>query len=105
MKGQRAQRYSSALSWTKWVWVVKDTPWPLYHQERNSVPILVQDAGWATGPVWTSAENLIHTGIWSSDRPARSEPLYRPSRWELHIRKYWPLMPWECEHRSVNNRS
>jgi hypothetical protein len=33
--------------------------------------------GWAPGPVWTGAENLVPTGIRSPDRPARSESLYR----------------------------
>jgi hypothetical protein len=44
--------------------------------ERDPVPI-VQEAGWAPGPVWTDAENLAPTGIRSPDRPARSESLYR----------------------------
>jgi hypothetical protein len=38
--------------------------------ERNSVPI-VQEAGWAPGPVWTGAGNITLTGIRSSDRFAR----------------------------------
>ena len=37
----------------------------LYPQERHSVPI-VQEAGWATRPVWTRAENLT---------PNESDPL------------------------------
>ena len=45
---------------------------------KDPVPIL-QEAGWATGPVWTGAENLSPTGIRSPDRPARSESLYRLS--------------------------
>jgi hypothetical protein len=44
---------------------------------KDLLPILVQEAGWAPGPVWTSAENLIPTGIRSLDHPTRSEPLYR----------------------------
>jgi len=43
---------------------------------KDSIP-LVQEAGWAPGPVWTGAENLAPTGIRSPDRPARSESLYR----------------------------
>ena len=43
---------------------------------KDSVPI-VQEAGWAPGPVWTSAESLAPTGIQSPDRPARSQSLYR----------------------------
>ena len=38
---------------------------------NDPVPI-VQEAGWAPGPVWTGAENLAVTGIRSPDRPARS---------------------------------
>ena len=50
-----------------------------YPRERDTVPI-VQEAGWAPGPVWTGAENLTRTGIRSADRPARSESsLYRLS--------------------------
>jgi hypothetical protein len=38
-------------------WVVNATPRPLYPRERDQVPI-VQEAGWAPGPIWTGAENL-----------------------------------------------
>jgi hypothetical protein len=44
--------------------------------EKNSVAI-VQEAGWASGPVWTGAENLAPTGIRSPDCPARRQSLYR----------------------------
>jgi hypothetical protein len=44
----------------------------------NLVPI-VQEAGWAPGPVWTCAKNLAPTGIQSPDRPAHSQLLYRLS--------------------------
>ena len=42
---------------------------------KDPVP-LVQEAGWAPGPVWTDKENLDHTGIRSPDLPARSKSLY-----------------------------
>jgi len=45
---------------------------------KDPVPI-VQEAGWAPGPVWTGAENLAPTGIRFPDHPARSESLYRLS--------------------------
>jgi hypothetical protein len=32
---------------------------------------MVQEAGWAPGPVWTCAKNLAPIGIQSPDRPAR----------------------------------
>ena len=59
-------------------WGVSVTPRPLFTPGKNPVPI-VQEAGWAPGPVWTGAENLTPTGIRSPDRPARSQSLYRLS--------------------------
>jgi hypothetical protein len=59
------------------VWGVSVTPRPLFAPGKNPVPI-VQEAGWAPGPVRTSAENLVPlTGIRFPDRPARSQSLYR----------------------------
>ena len=43
---------------------------------KDPVPI-VQEAGWASEPVWIGAENLAPTGIWSPNLPARSESLYQ----------------------------
>ena len=45
---------------------------------KDPLPI-VQEAGWAPGPVWTGAENLDPTGIRSPDCPACSQTLYRLS--------------------------
>jgi len=59
-------------------WGVRVTPRPLFTPGKDPVPI-VQEAGWATGPVWTGAENLATTGIRSPDRLARSQSLYRLS--------------------------
>jgi hypothetical protein len=36
---------------------VSVTPWPLFTTTKDLVPI-VQEAGWAPGPVWTGVENL-----------------------------------------------
>jgi len=49
---------------------------------KESVPI-VQEGGWAPGPVWTGGKSRPH---WESipDRPARSQSLYRlsyPANW------------------------
>jgi len=41
---------------------------------KDPVPI-VQEAGWAPGPVWTGAEKLASIGIPSSDSPVRSQSL------------------------------
>jgi hypothetical protein len=53
-------------------------PAALFTPGKDTVPI-VQEAGWAPGPVWTGAEKLAPTGIRSPDRPARSHSLYRLS--------------------------
>ena len=57
-------------------WEVSSTPRPHFTPGKDPVPV-VQEAGWAPGPVWTGAENLASTGIRSPDRPARSQSLYR----------------------------
>ena len=55
-----------------------------FNPEKDPVPI-VQEAGWAAGPIWTGAENIAPTGFRSPDRSASSESLYRlsypGSRW------------------------
>ena len=66
---------------TKGVKGQRHAPTALYPRE-DVVPI-VQEAGWAPGPVWTGAENLAPTGIRSPDRPARSQSLYR-LRYPVH---------------------
>jgi len=57
-------------------------PRPLFIPGKDPV-LIVQEAGWAPGPVWTGAENLAPTGIWSPDCPARSHSLYR-LRYQAH---------------------
>ena len=59
-------------------WVVNATSRLLDPWERYAVPIL-QEAGWAPGPVWTGAKNLAYCGIRSPDRLACRESHYRPS--------------------------
>ena len=44
---------------------------------KDPLPI-VREAGWAPGPVWMGGKSRP-TGIWSLDRPARSQLLYRLS--------------------------
>ena len=60
---------------TRREWVVSVTHRPLFIPGKETVTI-VQEAGWAPGPVWTGAENLDPTGIRSPDRTARSQSLY-----------------------------
>jgi len=57
---------------------------PLITLRKDPVPT-VQEAGWATGPVCTSAENLAPTENRSPDRPGRSQSLYRLS-YPTHFR-------------------
>jgi hypothetical protein len=59
-------------------WGVSVTPRPLSTPGKDPGPI-VQEAGWAPGPVWTDAKNLAPTGTRSPDRSARSQSLYRLS--------------------------
>jgi hypothetical protein len=47
-------------------------------RERDSLPV-VWEVGWAPGPVWTSAENLVGIGIRSPEPALRSESLHRLS--------------------------
>ena len=62
------------------------------------VPI-VQEAGWAPGPVWTGAENLAPTGIRSPDRPARSQSLYR----QCYLAHYMIHNVWYLQCRLSND--
>jgi hypothetical protein len=66
-------------------WEVSVTPRPLSTPGKDPVPI-VQEAGWAPGPVWSGAENLAPTGIFfylfdsrTVQPVARSQSLYRLS--------------------------
>jgi hypothetical protein len=54
---------------------------------------LLQEAGWALGPVWTGAENLVLTGIRSPDRPARGELPYRLRYPGPHVGTYRTVIP------------
>jgi hypothetical protein len=56
--------------------------------EKDPVPI-VQDVGWAPGPVWVSTENLAPTGIRFPDFRARCKSLYRLSYRGSVTGKYW----------------
>jgi len=70
-------------------WVVSVTSRPLFTPGKDPVPI-VQEAGWAPGPVWTGVENLALTWIRSPHRPARSQSLY-----QLRYPAHFPFM---CRH-------
>ena len=73
-------RYTSTLSLTLALGGVGwSTPRPgRFTHGNDPIPILQED-GWAPGTVWTVTENSPTTGIRSSERPVRSESLYRLS--------------------------
>ena len=70
-------------------WVVSSTPRPHFTTGKDPVPIL-QEAGWAPGPVWTGGISRPHRDS-IMDRPARSQSVYRLS-YRAHI----------CEHKEGN---
>jgi hypothetical protein len=74
-RGSRGIALSFVDHGTRRGWGVSVTPWSLFTPGKDPVPI-VQEAGWAPGPVWTGAENLAPTGIRSQDRPAHNQSLY-----------------------------
>ena len=61
--------------WTLDGWVVDATTVPLYPWERSVTHCTRGWVGLRAGLV--GAENLAPTGIWTPDRPSRSESLYR----------------------------
>ena len=90
-------------------WGVSVTPRPLFTPRKGPVPI-VQEAGWAAGPVWTGAENLTvltgnnaglrtvlssrlwHTELRSSLREVSSvSSVYLPTPW-WHPREAHPFL-------------
>ena len=58
-------------------WMVSSTPRPHFTPGKDPVLIL-QEAGWAPGPVWTGGKSRPHRDS-IPDRPARSQSLYRLS--------------------------
>ena len=55
-------------------WVVSSTPWPHFTPGKDPVPI-VQETGWAPGPVWTRGKSRPHRDS-TPDLQARSQSLY-----------------------------
>ena len=66
---------------TRREWVVSNTPRPHFSPGKDTVPIL-QEAGWAPGPVWTGGKSRPHRDS-IPDRPARSQSLY-PLSYRAH---------------------
>ena len=78
-------------------WVVSSTPRPHFTPGKDPVPIL-QEAGWAPGPVWTGGKSHPHRDS-IPDRPARSRRYTdwttRPTRKrvDFHIQNSTPIFP------------
>ena len=62
-------------------WVVSSTPRPHFTPGIDQVPV-VQEAGWAPGPVWTGGKSRPYRDSIPA-RPARIQSLYRLSYPEL----------------------
>ena len=84
-------------------WRVSVTPWPLFTPRKDPVPI-VQEAGWAPGPVCTGVENLTPHRIQTLVCPACSNSLCRlhcPGPWCFvgvgGKNMSWLLYLWERE--------
>jgi len=58
-------------------WGVSSTPRPYFTPGKYPVPIL-QETGWAPGPVWTGGKSRPHRDS-TPDRPARSQSVTHPS--------------------------
>ena len=77
--------------------MVSNTPRPHFTPGKDPVLIL-QEAGWAPGPVWTGGKSRHH-GDSIPDRPARSQLLYRlsyPSHTHTHTHIY------VCVYKLIN---
>ena len=76
-----AQRVGTVLLFhernTRRGWVVSSTPRPYFTPGKDPVPI-IQEAGWAPGPVWTGGKSRPHRDS-IPDFPVRSQSLYRLS--------------------------
>ena len=68
--------------------MVSSTPRPHFTPGKDTVPIL-QEAGWAPGPVWTGGKSRPHRDS-IPDLPAHSQSLHRLS---------YPAHNYECSSR------
>jgi len=88
-------------------WVVSSAPRPHFNPRKDPVPI-VQEAGWAPGPVWTGVKSRPHQDS-IPDRPARSQSLYQLS-YPAHVsmdlvnimKARHVLGTWLCNNRVWN---
>ena len=75
---------------TRREWVASSKPRPHFTPGKDPVPI-VEEAGWAPGPVWNGGKSRPHRDS-ISDRPACSQSLYRMSYPAQSVALYYPLL-------------
>jgi len=78
-------------------WVVSSMFRPHFTPGKDSVPI-VQEAGWALGPVWMGGKSCPHRDL-IPVRPARSQSLYRLS---YLAHKYKKILFWNTGYRRTD---
>ena len=79
--------------------VVSSTPRPHFTPRKDPVPIL-QETGWAPGPVWTGGKTRPHRDS-TRDRSARSQPLHRLSYPAHNRNEYQEYFMWGKGGRCV----
>jgi len=82
-------------------WVVSSTPRPHFTSVKDPVPIL-QEAGWAPGPVWTGGKSRPHRDS-IPDRPSRSSVAIRTevpahTHTYTHTHIYIYICIYKCEY-------
>ena len=75
-------------------WVVISTPRPHFTPGKDPVPIL-QEAGWAPGPVWTGGKSRPHRDS-TPELPARGRSLYRLSKPGPHTHTHTHIYIYIC---------
>ena len=81
-------------------WVVSSAPRPHFTPGKYPVPIL-QEAGWATGPVWTGGKSRPHRNS-IPDRPARSQShilTHTHTHTHTHIYIYIYILLTDSQHK------
>jgi hypothetical protein len=56
-----------------WGWMINTIPWPFYPWKGFPVPI-VQESGWASGPVWMVVEKRNYLAHHWGSSPKLSSP-------------------------------
>ena len=82
-------------------WVVSSTPRSQFTPGKDPVPIL-QEAGWALGPVWTGGRSRPHRDS-IPDRPARSPVAISTELPGPHLWKYTSYITYETTVIAIRN--